>query len=57
MAARRTNTIGAIIPTMENAMFARGLEAFQEELRLNGFTMLVASTSYGPEVEIDKIAS
>jgi len=56
MAARRTNTIGAIIPTMENAMFARGLEAFQEELRLNGFTMLVASTSYGPEVEIDKIA-
>ncbi|MDH5453427.1 MAG: LacI family transcriptional regulator, partial [Paracoccaceae bacterium] len=24
MASRRTNTIGAIIPTMENAIFARG---------------------------------
>ena len=31
MAARRTNTIGAIIPTMENAIFARGLQAFQVE--------------------------
>jgi hypothetical protein len=30
MAARRTFTIGAIIPTMENAIFARGLQAFQE---------------------------
>ena len=29
MAARRTHTIGAIIPTMENAIFARGLQAFQ----------------------------
>src|SRR6056297_2433439 len=35
MAARRTHTIGAIIPTMENAIFARGLQAFQEELRLH----------------------
>lgn len=30
MAAKRTFTIGAIIPTMENAIFARGLQAFQE---------------------------
>ena len=29
MAAKRTFTIGAIIPTMENAVFARGLQAFQ----------------------------
>ncbi|AGI70195.1 LacI family transcriptional regulator [Octadecabacter antarcticus 307] len=57
MAARRTNTIGAIIPTMENAIFARGLEAFQEELRLHGFTMLVASTSYRPEIEEEQIRS
>jgi len=55
MAARRTNTIGAIIPTMENAIFARGLQAFQEELRVHGFTMLVASTSYQPDVEEEQI--
>ncbi|MFQ3184305.1 MAG: LacI family transcriptional regulator [Alteromonas macleodii] len=55
MAARRTNTIGAIIPTMENAVFARGLQSFQDELREYGFTMLVASTSYRPEVEEEQI--
>lgn len=55
MAARRTNTIGAIIPTMENAIFARGLQAVQEELRLHGFTMLVASTSYQPDIEEEQI--
>jgi LacI family transcriptional regulator len=32
MAARRTHTICAIIPTMENAICARGLQAFQETL-------------------------
>jgi LacI family transcriptional regulator len=57
MAARRTNTIGAIIPTMENAIFARGLQAFQEELRLHGFTMLVASTSYRPDIEEEQVRS
>lgn len=57
MAARRTNTIGAIIPTMENAIFARGLQAFQEELRSHGFTILVASTSYRPDIEEEQIRS
>ena len=55
LAAKRTNTIGAIIPTMENAIFARALQAFQEELRQNGVTMLVASSSYKPELEDEQI--
>lgn len=55
MAAQRTMTIGAIIPTMENAVFAKGLQAFQEELRLHGFTLLVASSSYLAQVEQDQI--
>lgn len=57
MAARRTNTIGAIIPTMENAIFARGLQAFQDELRQHGLTMLVASTAYQPASEEEQIRS
>lgn len=55
MAARRTNTIGAIIPTMENAIFARGLQAFQEELRIHGYTLLVASSSYRPDIEEEQV--
>ena len=45
MAAKRSNTIGAIIPTMENAIFARGLQAFQEELYTKGYTLIVASSA------------
>ncbi len=55
LAARRTNTFGAIIPTMESAIFARGLQAFQEELHLHGITLLVASSSYQPMVEEEQI--
>ena len=57
MAARRTNTIGAIIPTMENAIFARAIQAFQEALRAEGFTLLVASSSYQEELEDEQIRS
>ncbi len=57
LAARRTNTFGAIIPTMENAIFARGLQAFQEELGRSGITLLVASSSYRPELEEEQIRS
>lgn len=55
MAAKRTFTIGAIIPTMENAIFARGLQAFQEELHARGYTLLVASSAYEPKIEEDQI--
>lgn len=55
MAAKRTFTIGAIIPTMENAIFARGLQAFQEELRERGYTLLVSSSAYKPDVEKEQI--
>lgn len=55
MTAGRTFTIGAVIPTMENAIFATGLQAFQEGLRARGHTLLVASTAYKPEVELEQI--
>lgn len=55
LAAKRTNTIGAIIPTMENAIFARALQAFQEELGRHGVTLLVASSSYRQDLEEEQI--
>ncbi|MEP5728089.1 MAG: LacI family DNA-binding transcriptional regulator [Sulfitobacter sp.] len=55
LAAKRTFTIGAIIPTMENAIFARGLQAFQETLNIKGYTLLVSSTGYDPEREAEQI--
>ncbi len=55
LASNRSNTVGAIIPTMENAIFARGLQAFQETLADNGVTLLVASSGYDPERELQQI--
>ncbi|MEM6303268.1 MAG: LacI family DNA-binding transcriptional regulator [Pseudomonadota bacterium] len=55
MAAKRTQTIGAIIPTMENAIFARGIQAFQETLHAKGYTLLVASSAYDPALEEQEI--
>ena len=55
LAAKRFHTVAAIVPTMENAIFARGLQAFQEELDRNGMTLLVASSSYSPEMEARQV--
>lgn len=55
MAARRTNTIGAVIPTIENSIFAQGIQAFQEVLDEYGYTLLVASSSYKPDLEEQQI--
>lgn len=55
LATNRTDTVGAIIPTMENAIFARGLQALQEALAEAGVTLLVASSGYDPERELARI--
>ena len=55
LAARQTNTIGAVIPTMDNAIFARGIQAFQEELGSHGYTLLIASSSYQEALEEEQI--
>lgn len=46
LASNRTNTVGAVIPTMENAIFARGLQALQEQLAEANVTLLVATSNY-----------
>ncbi len=57
LASRRSNTVGAIIPTMANAMFAGGLQAFQHTLAESGVTMLVASSGYDADEELRQIRS
>jgi len=55
LAAKQTNTVGAVIPTMENAVFARGIQAFQEELGRHGKTLLIASSAYQAELEEEQV--
>jgi len=55
LAVRSTGTVGAVIPTMDNAIFARGVQAFQEELGRAGKTLLIASSAYRPDLEAAQI--
>ncbi|MEE9333052.1 MAG: LacI family DNA-binding transcriptional regulator [Granulosicoccaceae bacterium] len=55
LASNKSNTVGAIIPTMANAMFASGLHAFQQALANHGVLLLVASSGYNPEDEFEQI--
>lgn len=55
IAANRTGIFGAIIPTMENSIFARGIEAFQRALVANKKTMIVASSAYDVDQEAAQI--
>jgi len=57
LASNRTHTVGAVIPTMENAIFARGLQAMQEALAEAGVTLLVATSNYDAEREATQIAA
>lgn len=57
LAANRSNIIGAIIPTMDNSIFATGLQAFQKVLNTAGFDLLVASSYYDRENEEKQIRS
>jgi len=55
LASNRTGTIGIIIPTMDNAIFAHGIQAMEELLSEQDITLLVASSGYSAEREEQKV--
>ena len=55
LVARQTKTLGAIIPTLNNAIFARFIETLQLELSSAGRTLLLASSGYDPVREQEQI--
>jgi LacI family transcriptional regulator len=46
LASRRSNTIGAVVPTIDNAIFARNIQALQARLFEAGRTLFLASSDY-----------
>jgi LacI family transcriptional regulator len=51
LASGRSMTIGAVIPTLDNAIFSRALQAMQVTLAAQGYQLLVASHDYNPIAE------
>lgn len=55
LASSRTNTIGVVIPTMESAIFALGLQAMEDELSASGVTLLAATSHYSAQREAEQV--
>ncbi len=51
MKLRRSGTVGAIFPTVDNAIFAKAIDALQRRLAESGMQLLLATTGYDPETE------
>jgi LacI family transcriptional regulator len=48
----RVRSIGAVVPTLDNAIFASAINALQRRLAQRDFTLLVASSDYEPAEEL-----
>ena len=52
-----TNTVGAVIPTINHAIFAAFLEALEAGLDSNGYCLVIATTGTDPRVELERARS
>jgi len=50
----RTRFVGALVPTLDNAIFARFLSALERTLSENQLSLIVATTDSDPEIEAEK---
>lgn len=53
----RSGLVGALVPTLDNAIFARFLDAMQRNLANRGLSLVVATTNGDPETEAAKAAN
>lgn len=55
LASQKTHTIGAVIPTIDNAIFSNGLQALQRRLGESRYTMLLATSEYDMDREREQV--
>jgi len=53
LSSRNSRVIGAIIPTIDNSIFATGIQALQSYLHTKGYFLLLGSSNYDPELEYE----
>ena len=54
LSSRRTRTLGAIVPTIDNTMFARGIAALQSYLSSVGYMLLLTTSGYDLDAEFEQ---
>lgn len=55
LVTRRTRAVGAVVPTLDNAIFASGISALQRRLGASGYTLLVAASEYDLDQEVEEV--
>jgi LacI family transcriptional regulator len=55
MSLRRSGTVGVVVPTIDNAIFASGLQAFQRRMADAGQVVLLAFSDYDPAQEVAQV--
>ena len=53
LASRRSRTVGAVVPTLDNPIFAHSIQALQRALAEAGYTLLLASHEYDATTEFE----
>ncbi len=55
LSSGRSHTVGAVVPTLGNAIFADGIEALEVRLGARGYTLLLAHSQYDPARELRQV--
>ena len=55
LASRRSNTIGAVVPTIDNAIFSKAIQYLQKGVAEAGYTLLLAQSSYSLDEEFREV--
>src|ERR1700744_3890205 len=54
LSSRRSRTLGAIVPTIDNTMFARGIGSLQKYLSSVGYMLFLTTSGYDLDVELEQ---
>jgi LacI family transcriptional regulator len=55
LASKRSRTMGAVVPTVDSALFAKIVEGLQQALHPHGYQLLLASSNYSPQREAAEV--
>jgi LacI family transcriptional regulator len=55
LSSGKSRIIGAVVPTLGNAIFADGVEALQDRLSERGYTLLLSNSQYDPTKELRQV--
>jgi LacI family transcriptional regulator len=54
LSSRRSRTLGAIVPTIDNTMFARGIASLQKYLSSVGYMLFLTTSGYDLDAELQQ---